>query len=457
MTDGQLLERFATGGEAAELAFAALVERHGPLVLHTCRSILCDEHAAEDAFQATFLVLVRKAGSLWVRDSLGPWLHQVAYRAARCARSAAARRTAHERRAAEMIAERDDSGRAGDGEGDGAGEDFGAVMHEEIERLPERYRVPVVLCDLEGRTHEQAARHLGCPVGTVKSRLARGRGRLRDRLIRRGLRVPARVLATGLLPQTTRVAPSASWADATTRAAMQIAAGQPLTGTVAAGILTVMQGVSRGLFMNSLKAVALAVVTLGALAAGAGGLAWLGLRGSTGNLVDPSETRASRPAAGEEGPQPGGPRPEARDAAEIRGQWEVLYLAGTVAGKREGYAMPYLIVPITDKTINLPALTGKPNDPMNYVGGMPYTLDPGRKSGAIDMQAGPVGGKALRGIYRLKGDILTICYDESDRGRPETFAANKPSECLIILRRQDVPAELEALPRSRGPGVGRSR
>src|SRR5947209_5522531 len=96
MTDGQLLERFATGGEAAELAFAALVERHGAVVLQTCRSILRDEHEAEDAFQVTFLVLVRKSGSLWVRESLSPWLHQVAYRAARCARSAAARRTAHE-------------------------------------------------------------------------------------------------------------------------------------------------------------------------------------------------------------------------------------------------------------------------------------------------------------------------------------------------------------------------
>ena len=131
MTDGQLLERFAAGGEAAELAFAALVERHGAVVLQTCRSILRDEHEAEDAFQATFLVLVRKSGSLWVRDSLGPWLHQVAYRAAQCARSAAARRTAHERKTAERIAERNDRGttepmrrgartRGGDARGDRA-------------------------------------------------------------------------------------------------------------------------------------------------------------------------------------------------------------------------------------------------------------------------------------------------------------------------------------------------
>ena len=94
LTDGQLLERFATGeGEPAELAFAALVERHGPMVLRVCRAVLIDPHDTQDAFQATFLVLVKKARGLWVRDSLGPWLHQVAYRTASCARLAAARGT----------------------------------------------------------------------------------------------------------------------------------------------------------------------------------------------------------------------------------------------------------------------------------------------------------------------------------------------------------------------------
>ena len=111
LTDGQLLERFATrGGEAAELAFAALVERHGPMVLRVCRNILRDPNDVQDAFQATFLVLVQKARSLWVRDSLGPWLHRVAHRVATRARSSAARRREHERRAAEtrpnLVAER---------------------------------------------------------------------------------------------------------------------------------------------------------------------------------------------------------------------------------------------------------------------------------------------------------------------------------------------------------------
>src|SRR4051794_34923130 len=146
LTDGQLLEWYTTrGGEAAELAFSALVERHGPMVLRVCRSLLRDEHEAHDAFQATFLVLVRRAGTLWVWDSLGPWLHQVACRVAFCARSAAARRRRSERRAAELAA------RPG---GEEARDDLGTVLHEEIGGLPEKYRAAIVLCCLEGLTQE---------------------------------------------------------------------------------------------------------------------------------------------------------------------------------------------------------------------------------------------------------------------------------------------------------------
>src|SRR6202040_2658337 len=115
-----------------------------------CRGVLNNPHDTQDAFQATFLVLVRKSRALWVRDSLGPWLHQVAYRTASCARSTAARRRRHERCAAE----------AADRGPIGVGEELAKALHEEVNRLPERFRSPVVLCDLEGRTHEQAARHL---------------------------------------------------------------------------------------------------------------------------------------------------------------------------------------------------------------------------------------------------------------------------------------------------------
>ena len=179
LTDRQLLERFAMDPqEKAEAAFGVLLERHGPMVLRVCRGVLDDPLDAQDAFQATFLVLVKKARALWVRDSLGPWLHQVAYRTACCARSDAARRRRHERRAAaEAVARRVS-------ELGGLDTGWERVLHEEIARLPPHYRAAVVLCDLQGCTHEQAAQHLGCRVGTVKSRLARGRGRLRGRLLR---------------------------------------------------------------------------------------------------------------------------------------------------------------------------------------------------------------------------------------------------------------------------------
>jgi RND family efflux transporter MFP subunit len=262
LTDGQLLERFATErGEAAELAFAALVERHGPMVLRVCRGVLGDADAAQDAFQATFLVLVRRARRLWVRESLGPWLHQVAYRTASCARATAARHRRLERRAAltgqQSPPERDF--------------ELERLLHEEIERLPERYRAPVVLCDLEGRTHEQAARHLGWPVGTVKSRLSRARERLRARLVRRGIGAEAGPLAVaGVLKSSSLIIPP-SLLDATTAAAVQFAA----VGSVARGTVVLLaEGVLRTMSMTQWWKVATVLLVAGATASG---VEWLGV------------------------------------------------------------------------------------------------------------------------------------------------------------------------------------
>ncbi len=179
LTDRQLLDQFSTAHrEAAEAAFTTLVERHGPMVLRVCRGVLGDSHDVHDAFQATFLVLVRKSGSLWVRDSLGPWLHGVAFRVATKAKVAAARR----KRARAPAPPR--SPRAGRGDGR---DDLASTLHEEVNRLPPKYREPIVLCYLEGLTHEGAATALGWPVGTVSGRLARARDLLRARLVRRGL------------------------------------------------------------------------------------------------------------------------------------------------------------------------------------------------------------------------------------------------------------------------------
>jgi RNA polymerase sigma factor (sigma-70 family) len=179
--DRELVQRFAA--RADEDAFAALLSRHGPMVLRVCRRVLHHLQDAEDAFQATFLVLARKASTLRRQESVGNWLYGVAYRVALNSRAAAARRRAHESRTAP------------DAPADPLTEisvrEAQALLDEELARLPAKYRAPLVLCCLEGLARDEAARQLDWPVGTLKSRLERGRQLLRCRLTRRGLTLPA--------------------------------------------------------------------------------------------------------------------------------------------------------------------------------------------------------------------------------------------------------------------------
>jgi HlyD family secretion protein len=264
LTDGQLLERFSTGDdEGAELAFAALVERHGPMVLRVCRATLVDAYDAEDAFQATFLVLVKKARGLWVRDSLGPWLHQVAYRTASCVRMASARRQRHERGASESRKEAYVT----------LHDDLARVLHEEIERLPERFRVALVLCDLEGRSHEQAARHLGWPIGTVKSRQARGRERLRDRLRRRGVAPQSAILAAALRPDGASVLVSPALAECTIQSALHFVAARTFVPGTASSLA---RGVLNSMYLAQWSKVGSVLLCLGVTVPGLGLLAQKG-------------------------------------------------------------------------------------------------------------------------------------------------------------------------------------
>jgi RNA polymerase sigma factor (sigma-70 family) len=240
LTDRELLERFATARDrAGELAFATLVARHGPMVWSVCRRALGNMADVDDAFQATFLVLVRRAVDVRVQDSLGPWLYGVAVRVARRARTSGLRRAVVELDA--TIAATLPAPRAG---GDW---DLRMVIDEAIARLPAGYRSAVVLCHLEGLTHEEAAERLRCPVGTVRSRLARGRALLRKRLERAGLGIHA----TAALPLSSLEPPCASSSiapqliDATIRGATLLACGGPVGGSIPARILQLTVGVSR--------------------------------------------------------------------------------------------------------------------------------------------------------------------------------------------------------------------
>ena len=193
LSDGSLLAQIVhEPGEEARAAFTVLVERHGPMVLGVCRQTLGNSHDADDAFQGTFMVLARKASSVRKADSVASWLHGVALRVAKRARTEVARRAAYERRSASMKPKKPDHA---EGLPDSCPE-----LHEEIARLPRHYREPVVLCYLEGLSAEVAAQRLGCPRGTVLSRLSRAKDQLRARLIRRGIASPAVLLFAETLP-----------------------------------------------------------------------------------------------------------------------------------------------------------------------------------------------------------------------------------------------------------------
>jgi RNA polymerase sigma factor (sigma-70 family) len=270
LSDRQLLQRFADRRDAsAEAAFEVLVLRHGPMVLRVCRTVLTDPNDAQDAFQATFLVLVRRCGSIRRLESVGSWLFGVASRVAARARVEAARRRAVERRGGLRIVDAVDSQESGES----PETDLSPVVQEEVRRLPEKYRAVVVLCYWQGLTQEQAATQLGCPLGTVRSRLARARDLLRRRLARRGL-APLAVAgamgaetasATAPIPPTVPDAMVVS----TVKAGAQVGTGRLVAQVTSASIAVLVQQVLRSMVMTKLKTMSLCLmlISLGAFGA----------------------------------------------------------------------------------------------------------------------------------------------------------------------------------------------
>jgi RNA polymerase sigma factor (sigma-70 family) len=301
LTDGQLLQRLSSvrdGG--AQAAFTALVERHGPMVLGVCREVLGDSPDLHDAFQATFLVLFRKAGSVRNADSVASWLHGVAFRVARRAKADAFRRRVFERRGAEMGALRSD--RAAEPP------ESWTELHEEIARLPQRYREPLVLCYLEGMTTQAVAQRLRCPKGTILSRLSRGRDRLRDRLVRRGLAPPASLVTRARPPETAPARVPEPLLSATVMLVTRLLEKSTPAGLVSASVVSLAEGTLRAMLwtkltMGGLVGLALATLVIGAEAAlyqettNAGGRA-------------PSQQAASEPVA---------PVARSSDAAKLTG------------------------------------------------------------------------------------------------------------------------------------------
>ncbi len=325
LSDRQLLEWFnAQRDRTGEAAFSALVMRHGPMVLTVCRQLLGDRHLAEDAFQAVFLVLARKAHSIRDPDLLGNWLYGVALRTAHKARGRLVRQRKHEE--------------GGSMRGAGAGCDSSVasppidqaavvdeqaeVLHNEVARLPKRFRLPVVLCYFEGLSLDEAARRLRCPAGTVHSRLARARDKLRRGLTRRGVVLPAVAITSASSPRSTSASISSALCEITTQAAMNFSAGHAAVGgAFSAPVTALAQEVLRTTLLHKLALTAMSVLLLATVAAGAASLTRsLAMKKElTGHPVTPIARVARRDA--------GRPRPETKPEPAAPGR---MIVAGRV-------------------------------------------------------------------------------------------------------------------------------
>jgi RNA polymerase sigma factor (sigma-70 family) len=300
VSDRQLLDDFLRAHD--EAAFTALLSRHGPMVLGVCRRVLRHSQDADDAFQATFLVLVRRAGAIRRLDSLASWLYGVALRTARRARLDAVRRRLREERSAAPA--------VGGPPDEPDWRDLRAVIDEEIDSLPEKYRAPLVLCHLQGQTNAQAAQRLRVPLGSLSKRLARARGLLRGRLLRRGIALSAGALATVLAGQVSAVPPLL--ARAATGTALLALAG----GAVPAPVAVLAGGVTRALATGPLKAWLLGLAALGLVLGG--GMFVASQRGAPSPPAEAPAARGPAVPPEKDAPAEVPPRREHKDLDTIR-------------------------------------------------------------------------------------------------------------------------------------------
>jgi RNA polymerase sigma factor (sigma-70 family) len=331
LSDGELVQRFA--GTQDEAAFTVLMQRHGPLVLHVCRRILRHEQDAEDAFQATFLVLARKAGSIRKQTAVASWLYGVAYRIARAAKTAAKRRRDRESCAVCPPVEQPSS--------EMAWRELQAILDEELNRLPEKYRAPFVLCCLEGMSKKEAARELGRKEGTVSSRLAQARNLLQKRLGRRGVSLSALLCGTAVAHNTAAAAMPPVLAAATIKTSLAFALSQTLGSGARTVAVELAEGFLKGMAATRLKAGAALLFLL--CVAGAGLAAAVALRQPGADDQAGSAERHRPPA--DKDTKKRSPRPRDLAARPVTRKFRAEDAEGkmTVAGRvldRDGQPLP---------------------------------------------------------------------------------------------------------------------
>ena len=416
-TDAELLLRFAESRDAD--AFELLVWRHRRMVHNVCRRVLHDRHEAEDATQATFLLLAKNAGH--VRTTLGGWLYRVAFR---CATRMRNKRKSTTDIALTIPIANDENRRDND--------ELRTVLDVELNRLPERYRVPIVLCYLQGKSYQEAAEQLGCPLGTLSGRLTRGKDRLRLQLVRRGLTLTVAAMSVQLAQLSQAAAESAFSTHAMTDSALKYLAGE----TIPSAASKIANEVSRIMKMKQLLTTTLACVGIAIAAIGAVG--WLG----QATADDPPKPVANRKDA---------PAPKAKpDTERVQGEW--IFDKATMPNG--GNAIHY----VWDSRMSF---SGDTISLSNYL--IPYTetkvpelkssfaLDATKAAKEIDIAipklairlfGKEMAGGPIRGIYRFDDDdTLTICLANRPLDpRPKAFDVDaKGDRFLFSVKRNKVP------------------
>jgi RNA polymerase sigma factor (sigma-70 family) len=434
-SDAELLEHFV--GRRDEAAFALLVRRHGPMVRQLCLRILQNEQDADDAFQATFLVLCRKAASLDRKQSLGGWLHGVAYRVAQKARIDSARRRKHERRTP--------APRVTDALAEISLREAHAILDDELARLPDKFRVPLVLCYLEGLARDQAARELGWSASTFKSRLEQARERLGKRLASRGVGLAGALVASLFYEARASAAVPAFCLDSTIEAATSVGVGGVTASAVSPKVAALTESVLKAMFMTKLKVTA-AVLLLAVFIGGGAGINAL----SPGALA----ARQSNVGAAAQGDRPpvdslktapgkDADKPKS-DNDRLQGTWE--FVAATQGGKTkklqdfgEEDGRPKSLKFTGDKLLAVMVNSGGKEVEFQYG----FELDPSQKPKKIDLIAdGEPKGVSGPGVYELEGDSLRVCFPgQPDQERP-TKLESKEGENYLLLTYKRVGKDL---------------
>jgi uncharacterized protein len=458
LSDGQLLDRFLARREGT--VFEALIGRHGPMVWGVCRRVLRDHHDAEDAFQATFLVLARKASTVMPREKLGNWLYGVAYQTSMKARATRARRRMREGQVTEMPEPEAASQAQRD--------ELIERLDDELSRLPDKYRIPIVLCELEGKTHRQAADQLGWPIGTVSGRLSRARTMLARRLSRPGTSLSVQALGGLLARDVARAGVPPGLVHATARAA---SLSTVMTAGVVSAEVAVLTGkVLKTMLLGKLKALTAILLVVCALAAGA--IGFISRRaGATGPTVQttgsqkPKEQRRSTEALNGEIPPPGD-QPRTNDARRedpgrpikpatvqgIGGDWEgtlkltpqidvwiMLKVAeaggGTLSGTWTSFdegleALPLASIAFKDGELTLTTKHGATFKGKRNADGTEIVGEWTKR------------GRTLRGLEVIMGGEEAVVGESTRQGRtlPLTLKRSDPSK---VVAAPPIPGELE--------------